>query len=62
LFIQEGSTGKIIPYSAEGMASILKGHPEALNALNNKKNYSNVTQQLQAVADIFNQDQLLSKN
>ena len=62
LFVQEGSNGKIIPYSAEGIASILKDHPEALNALNNKKNYSNVTQQLQAVADIYNQDQLMSKN
>lgn len=62
LFIQDGPNGKIVPYSDELLASILKEHPEALNALNNKKNHVNLSQKLQLVADIYNQDQLMSKN
>ncbi len=62
LFIQDGNNGKIVPYTPELMASILKDHPSALNALNSKNNQGNLTQKLQAVADIYNRDQLMSKN
>jgi hypothetical protein len=62
LFIQDGNNGKIVAYTPELMASILKEHPEALQALNNKGRYNNLAIQLQAVANIYNQDQLISKN
>ena len=62
LFIQEGNNGKIVAYAPELMATILKEHPEALQALNSKGKFNNFTLQLQAVADIYNQNQLMSKN
>ncbi|MEX1203029.1 MAG: hypothetical protein WEA59_07290 [Ferruginibacter sp.] len=62
LFIQIGNDEKIVPYTPELMVAILKNHPSSLNVFNSKKHLGTLTQKLQAVAGIYNQDQLMSKN
>lgn len=61
LFLQYGDEGKIFPYSEAFITKLVKDHPEALDCLNNKK-INPVSKKLQAVAEIYNREQLMSKN
>lgn len=62
LYVQIGDNGKIEAYSAEMMETLVKNNPAAADLLNSKKKSMSLTQKLQAVADVFNADQLISKN
>jgi hypothetical protein len=60
LFIQSGDEGKILAYSPELLNEMVKDHREILDLLNSKNN--TVTSRLLAIAEIYNQQHLISKN
>lgn len=61
LFIQSGEDGKILPYSPELVLEMVKDHQDILKILNSKDNKT-LTERLLAVAEIYNQQHLLTKN
>ncbi len=62
LYVQMGDDGKIEAYSAERMAALVKSNPAAADIFNSKKKAMSLTQKLQAVADVYNAGELISKN
>ncbi len=62
LFIQSGTEGKIIAYTPELLTELVKNHPEVVDFLNSKKKINPVSKKLQAVAEIYNRPQLMTKN
>ncbi|MEP6674152.1 MAG: hypothetical protein ABJA78_03330 [Ferruginibacter sp.] len=61
-YVQSGDDGQIIPYSAKVMVDLLKDNPEASKFFNNKKNKGNSSKLLITAVQLFNNDQLMSKN
>ena len=61
LFIQSGEDGKILPYTPELVLEMVKDHQDVLKILNSKDSKS-LTDHLMAVAEIYNQQHLLTKN
>lgn len=62
LYVQEGEDGKIQPYSEALLAELLKKNPAAAALFNNKKKAGPAIKKLQALADVYNRGQLISKN
>jgi hypothetical protein len=62
LFVQSGEEGKILPYSSELVASIVKDHQNILDILNNDEKNVSLAKKLQTVAEVYNQEHLISKN
>lgn len=61
-FVQSGSNGPIVPYSASLVNDMVKDDPEAIKFLNNK-NKLPLLKKLQLTADIINKNaSLVSKN
>ena len=61
-FVQSGDDGQILPYSAKMMNELLKGNTEASRFFNSKKSKASSSKLLIATAQLFNNDQLMSKN
>ena len=61
LFIQSGEDGKILPYSPELVLEMVKDHQDILKILNSKESKS-ITDRLMAVAEVYNQQHLYTKN
>jgi hypothetical protein len=62
LYIQVGDEGAIVAFTPELMNTLLRDHPEAFNFFNSRKMNSPVSKKLQATAELFNKEPLLSKN
>lgn len=62
LYVQEGEGGKIMPFTEELFAALLKKNPEAAALFNGRKKPASALKKLQAVADVYNKGQLISKN
>jgi hypothetical protein len=62
LFVQSGEEGKILPYSEALVQNIVKDHQAVLDILNSDDKNMSLTQKLQAVAEVYNQEHLISKN
>ena len=64
-YFLQASNEKIIPYTAESMAELVKENSNAFNLFNNnlKTNNSNIFEKIQATALLFNNgEQFISKN
>ena len=63
LFLQAGTEGPILPYSASLVNDLVKDDPEALKFFNSKKSKLPLLKKLQLTADIVNNNaSLVSKN
>lgn len=61
-YVQSGDDGKILPYSPKIMCELLKDNPEASRFFNGKKIKGNTSKLLLATVQLFNNDQLMSRN
>jgi hypothetical protein len=62
IYIQLGEDGKIQPYSASLIAGLISSDAAALALLNDKTVIKSLTKRVQAVAELYNRSQLISKN
>lgn len=62
LYIQSGPDGAIIAYTPELLNTLLRGHSGAFNFFNSRKNMAPVSKKLQATAELYNREEMLSKN
>ncbi|MDB5201172.1 MAG: hypothetical protein JWQ27_581 [Ferruginibacter sp.] len=61
-FVQAGTEGKIMAYSPEIMHEMIKDNPEAAEFFKSKKMKNNDAKKLFATVEIYNKNQMISKN
>lgn len=61
-YLQAGKDAMILSYTPERMNELVKDNTEAYNLFNNKKFKGPLTEKVQATAQLYNSNQLISKN
>lgn len=61
-FLQSGDDGEIVAYSPESLTNLIKDNTKAVEYFKSKTKYSQKTKKLLAVAELYNNQQMISKN
>jgi hypothetical protein len=61
-FLQSGDDGEIVAYSPESLTNLIKDNTKAVEYFKSKTKYSQKAKRLLAVAEFYNNQQMISKN